>query len=130
MSSPLTFTAIRQRPLDLHLIKMKIIMKHTMCYSWQEQDSAALSNPITGCLNARTLAHTPLPTFPSSVHLSHSSSQPPLPPSAPWLFSTINKASWVFLHTLYRGGMKDLSANCLLLWGSSHQKSHNVLICL
>lgn len=69
MSSPLTFTAIRQRPLDLHLIKMKIITKYTICYSWQEQDSAALStlqsNPITGCLDARALARTPLPTLPS-----------------------------------------------------------------
>lgn len=75
-----TFPAIRQRPLDLHLIKVKIITKHTICYSWQEQDSAALStlpsNPITGCLDARALAHTPLPTLPSSAHHSNSSSQP------------------------------------------------------
>ncbi len=150
LSSPLTFTATRQRPLDLHLIKMKIITKHTICYSWQEQDSAALStlqsNPITGCLDARALARTPLPTLTSSAHPSHSSSQPWTPPhfsscgchKPAWPVSTPSHQHLSCSVPLTKphgsssthstGG--DLLANCLLLWGSSHRKSHNVLICL
>lgn len=148
MSSPLTFTATRQRPLDLHLIKMKIITKHTICYSWQEQDSAALStlqsNPITGCLDARALAHTPLPTLPSSAHQAspepphfsscgcHKPACPVSTPSHQHLSCSVplTKPHGSSSTHSTGGGSKNLSANCLLLWGSSHQKSHNVLICL